>query len=56
MGNADWKLILIASVAGIMGASLGTWFMQKNLQPQTVKKILAIILILMAVKLIFKVI
>ncbi len=56
MGNADWKLILIASVAGIMGASLGTWFMQKNLQPQTVKKILAIILILMAIKLIFKVI
>jgi uncharacterized membrane protein YfcA len=56
MGNADWELILIASVAGVMGASLGTWFMQKNLQPQTVKKILAVILLLMAVKLLFKII
>ncbi len=56
MGNADWKLILIASVAGVMGATAGTWFMQKKLNPQTVKKILAVILLLMAVKLIFKVI
>lgn len=55
MGIVDWKLILIASIAGIAGATLGTMFMQKKLNPQTVKKILAIILLVMAVKLLLKV-
>ncbi len=56
MGNIDWKILLIASVAGVAGATLGTVFMQKRLNSQTVKKILAVILLLMAVKLIFKII
>jgi len=51
MGNIDWKLVAIASVAGIAGATLGTMFMHKKLNPKTVKKILAVILLLMAVKL-----
>ena len=51
MGNINWKLLVIASVAGIAGATLGTMFMHKKLNPKTVKKILAIILLLMAVKL-----
>jgi hypothetical protein len=51
----DWKLIAIASVAGVAGATLGTIFMQKKLNPKTVKKILAVILLLMAVKLLLKV-
>ncbi len=51
MGNVDWEIFFIASAGGIIGASLGTIFMQKKLNPQTVKKILAIILLLMAVKL-----
>ena len=55
MGNIDWKLIIIASVAGVAGATLGTIFMQKKLNAGTVKKILAIILLIMAVKLIFKI-
>ena len=54
MGNIDWRIILIASVAGIGGATLGTIFMQKRLNPQTVKKILAVILLIMAIKLVFK--
>ena len=56
MGNIDWKLIAIASVAGLAGATLGTIFMQKKLNAGTVKKILAIILLVMAVKMIFKII
>jgi len=56
MGNIDWKVLLIASIAGIGGATLGTMFMQKRLNPQTVKKILAVILLIMAIKLIFKII
>ncbi len=56
MGSIDWKITLIASVGGIIGATLGTMFMHKKLNPQAVKKILAIILLIMAVKLIFKII
>jgi len=56
MGNINWEILVIASVAGIAGATLGTIFMQKQLNPQTVKKILAVILLIMAVKLILKII
>ncbi len=55
MGNIDWKLLIIASAAGVAGATLGTMFMHKKLNPQAVKKILAIILLLMAIKLIWNV-
>lgn len=55
IGSVDWKLIFWTSLAGIAGASLGTMFMQKKLNPKTVKKILAVILLLMAVKMIVKV-
>ncbi|MFA9389125.1 MAG: sulfite exporter TauE/SafE family protein [Prolixibacteraceae bacterium] len=55
MGNINWKILIIASTAGFAGATLGTMFMQKKLNSQTVKKILAIILLLMAVKLIWNI-
>jgi uncharacterized membrane protein YfcA len=51
MGNISWKLLAVTSIAGIAGATLGTIFMQKKLHSSTVKKILAIILLIMAVKL-----
>jgi len=51
MGSVNWKLLVIASIAGLAGATLGTMFMQKKLKPSIVKKILAIILLLMAIKL-----
>jgi len=56
MGNVDWELLIIASITGFAGATLGTMFMQKKLNPNSVKKILAIILLLMAVKLSWKII
>ena len=56
MGNINWRILIIASIAGIAGATLGTVFMQKSLNPQTVKKLLAVILLVMAVKLILKII
>ena len=55
MGHIDWKLLIIVSVAGYIGASLGTAFMHKRLDAEAVKKILAVILLLMAVKLLFHV-
>ena len=54
MGAINWPILAIVSVGGIGGATMGTIFMQKNLKPDVVKKILAVILILMAVKMIFR--
>jgi uncharacterized membrane protein YfcA len=55
MGKVDWSILLIVSVAGVIGATLGTAFMQKKLNPQIVKKILAVILLFMAAKLLINV-
>jgi uncharacterized membrane protein YfcA len=55
IGSIDWRILSIASIAGLIGATLGTIFMQKKLNADTVKKVLAIILLLLAVKLIFKI-
>ena len=55
MGDVDWKLIFIVSVAGIIGATLGTSFMHKKLDQKAVKKILAFILLAMAVNMLVKV-
>jgi len=54
MGSVNWRILIIATIAGTIGATIGTTFMQNKLNTQTVKKILAIILLLMAVKMIFK--
>jgi uncharacterized membrane protein YfcA len=51
MGSINWHLLLVVSSAGVVGATLGTAYMQKNLNAATVKKILAVILFLMAIKL-----
>jgi len=55
MGNVDWKIVVIASFGGIIGATLGTIFMQKKLNSNTVKKILALILLIMAAKLLINI-
>ena len=56
MGSVNWELLIIASAAGFTGATLGTIYMQKKLDTKTVKKILAFILLAMAIKLSWKVI
>lgn len=56
IGSVNWEILIIASLAGIIGATLGTMFMHKKLNANTVKKILAIILLVMAIKLIFNII
>ncbi len=50
IGTVDWRLLIITSLAGVAGATIGTIFMQKRLNPKIVKRILAIILLIMAVK------
>ena len=54
IGNVNWELTLVASFGGILGATLGTHVMHTKLHHETVKKILAAILLLLAIKLIFK--
>ena len=56
MGSVDWKLLIWVSLAGFAGATLGTSIMQKKLNPKTVKKILAFILLVMAAKMILTII
>jgi|LGVD01.1.fsa_nt_gb uncharacterized membrane protein YfcA len=51
MGNINWYILTIVTISATIGASLGTMFMHKRLNPQSVKKILAVILLAMAVKL-----
>ena len=50
IGAVDWKLLIITSIAGVAGATIGNIIMQNQLKPKTVKKILAIILLIMAIK------
>ncbi len=55
MGHVNWHIMWIASAGGLGGAILGTHVMHNHLNQQTVKKILAVILLGMAVKMILKV-
>ena len=54
MGHINWQLLIFISIAGIIGAYLGTVFMQKKLNQVLVKKIIAIILLAVAVKMVLK--
>ncbi len=56
MGSVNWRILIIVSSAAIIGATAGTIYMQKKLDANSVKKILAIILLIVAAKLIFKII
>ncbi len=56
MGDINWEILIIASIAGVAGATLGTIFMHNKLNHNTVKKILSVILLIMAIKLIIKII
>ena len=53
-GSINWHLLVVVSVASIIGAMLGTKFMHGHLKSSTVKKILGVILFLIALKLGYK--
>jgi len=52
MGSVSWTLLLIAGCAAWAGGYIGTIVMQKRMKPQTVKKFLGAVILLIAVKLI----
>lgn len=54
MGNINWKILVITSTTGILGAIFGTVILHNKLDHKTVKKILAVIILLMAAKMTFE--
>jgi len=54
MGHFNPALVLPVGVAAYLGGWLGTRFMHLRLSPSTVKKILGVLVLLIAVKMIFK--
>jgi uncharacterized membrane protein YfcA len=51
MGSISWKILAFAGIAAWIGGYLGTKVMHLKLRPETVKRFLAIVLLLMAGKL-----
>ena len=54
MGENSWEYLVGCSLAAFIGGMAGTAVMQRWINPKMVKKILAIILLIMAVKMILK--
>ncbi len=53
MGTADWSLLVPAALAAWAGGYAGTHFMHLKMQAATVKRLLGVLLLLLAVKMIF---
>ncbi len=54
MGSVNLKLLIFVSIAGLAGGYLGTHFTHSKLSSNAIKKILAIVLFLIAIKMIYK--
>ncbi len=55
-GDLDILFVIITAGASIIGALIGSWLMTDKLKPEIIKKILAIILVVVAVKMIISII
>lgn len=53
MGGVDWTLLAFAAVGSIAGAVLGSWLMHKKLDANQVKKIIGIVLYVIAAKMVW---
>jgi len=54
MGSINLKILIVVTIAGFFGAYIGTSIMQHKFKPATVKKILGGILLVLAIKMIMK--
>ncbi len=54
MGSVSWKILIFAGIAAWAGGYLGTKMMHLKFQPETVKRLLACVLLLMACKLLLQ--
>lgn len=55
LGDFSWKILLFAGVAAWIGGYLGTIVMHRKMRPVTVKKILGVVLLLLAFRLLLNV-
>lgn len=55
MGSVNWKILLFAGAAAWAGGYLGTIIMQKNMRPAAVRKFLGCMLLLLAARMIQKI-
>ncbi|BEP29230.1 sulfite exporter TauE/SafE family protein [Helicovermis profundi] len=53
MGDINFYLLLITGSASIVGGLLGNWFMNEKLHPSQVKKIIGVIILVIAIKIIY---
>lgn len=56
LGAVNWRLLSFAVVGSVAGAFVGSWLMHKKLNAQTVKKIIAIFLYAIAIKMVLSLI
>jgi len=54
MGSVNFKILACVTISGFFGAFLGTSVMQKKFKPDTVKKLLGVILLILAIKMLLK--
>jgi uncharacterized protein len=50
MGAVDWNLLAFAAVGSVAGALLGSWLMHRKLDATQVKKLIGVVLYMIAVK------
>ena len=50
MGTINWNLLTFAAVGSVAGALLGSWLMHRKLDAQQVKKIIGVVLYIIAAK------
>lgn len=55
IGIANWHLLIPAALAAWIGGYAGTHFMNSKMKPNTVKKLLGFLLLLLAIKMMFMV-
>lgn len=56
VGNLDMLLVVITAGASISGAIVGSWLMTDKLNPEIIKKILGVVLLALAIKMIINLI
>ncbi len=52
--HMDWILLGIVTIAAIIGGYLGDFIMHYRLTPSQIKKLIAVVLFLLAIKMLFK--
>jgi uncharacterized membrane protein YfcA len=50
LGNINWNLLIFSAVGSIAGAIVGSWLMHRKLEAKQVKRVIGIVLYIIAIK------